>query len=225
MDDNSELIEILGVLSHDLGASMRQVCGLAGAIEDSEFEALTEEGRRCFSLLATSAERGALIIERLRGYRRVLELDVSVQECVAGRLARALGRVSEVELSWRGLDELDGASVDARALEVVLRELVRNAELFGASHVEVSIQRRDELLQLDIKDDGIGIEARHHESIFRFGRRLHPPHVYPGAGFGLAMVRVACRDRGWRVRVSESSPGRGSVFTLELPLCRDATVV
>ena len=220
MRGDSELMMILGVLSHDLGASLRQVSGLADAIED--VDALSEDSRRCFSMLVESAERGSLIIARLRDYRRAVELDVSMQECVGERLARSVSRASGLcVLPWAGAEELDGVCLDVRALEVIARELVRNAELFGASRIDVVIRREGASLLLDVRDDGIGIDERHHEAIFEFGRRLHPPHVYPGAGFGLAMVRVVCRERGWLAYVSESLPGEGSVFTLEVPLSRE----
>jgi signal transduction histidine kinase len=69
-----------------------------------------------------------------------------------------------------------------------------------------------------VDDNGIGIEPRFHQRIFRVFERLHGGEAYGhGSGVGLAVVKRGVERLGGRVGV-QSEPGRGSRFWLELPL-------
>jgi signal transduction histidine kinase len=66
-----------------------------------------------------------------------------------------------------------------------------------------------------IKDNGVGIEKRVHERIFRMFQRMHTEKEYSGTGIGLAIVRKAVEHMNGRVSL-ESEPGAGTCFCVEL---------
>lgn len=70
-------------------------------------------------------------------------------------------------------------------------------------------------VRLWVEDNGIGIEPKHQERIFRVFERLHGVETYPGTGIGLAIVRKGVERMGGRVGV-ESELGQGSRFWIEL---------
>ena len=74
-------------------------------------------------------------------------------------------------------------------------------------------------VQIAVSDQGIGIEPDQQHSLFtRFGRVLTPDSSgIPGTGLGLYLSRQLARLHGGDIRV-DSRPGKGSTFTLELPL-------
>jgi two-component system, sensor histidine kinase len=101
----------------------------------------------------------------------------------------------------------------------ILTNLVANAIRYTRSGgVLVCCRRRDDALQIEVRDSGIGIEPEKHEDIFlEFYRNGDAgDDADMGLGLGLAIVSRLARLLGTRVSV-RSAPGRGSVFALRLP--------
>jgi two-component system sensor histidine kinase SenX3 len=78
-------------------------------------------------------------------------------------------------------------------------------------------------LAIRVRDQGLGIPAAEHKEIFkRFvrGADSRIAHIQ-GTGVGLAMARHIVEDHSGEIRV-ESEPGRGSTFTILLPMEKKA---
>jgi signal transduction histidine kinase len=95
--------------------------------------------------------------------------------------------------------------------------LLSNAAKYGAGRpVEVTVSSDSETSRLTVRDHGIGIDLEHQARIFdRFERAVSVRH-YGGLGLGLWIVRQIVEAHGGSISV-ESSPGKGSAFTVELP--------
>src|SRR5262249_16296118 len=102
--------------------------------------------------------------------------------------------------------------------------LVTNALKFVHIDTEPKIEIWSETLganaHLFIKDNGIGIDAAHHERIFGLFHRLHRPEAFPGTALGLAIVRKGMERMGGTVGV-HSALGQGSCFYIDLRLASD----
>jgi len=79
--------------------------------------------------------------------------------------------------------------------------------------------RRDDAVGLQVEDHGIGIDPREHERIFQDFYRVDQQlsSARQGVGLGLTLVRRIVDAHHGRVTV-ESAPGRGSRFTVWLPV-------
>jgi light-regulated signal transduction histidine kinase (bacteriophytochrome) len=73
------------------------------------------------------------------------------------------------------------------------------------------------VLALHVEDNGIGFDERHCEQIFKPFERLHSAEEYPGSGLGLTICRQVVERHGGSITAA-SRPGKGSVFTVNLPL-------
>ena len=87
--------------------------------------------------------------------------------------------------------------------------------------VYVSVERQGAHAVLQVSDEGLGIPAEKHASIWgKFERHVSGRH-YGGLGLGLFIVREAVDALGGQVSV-ESAAGHGATFTVRLPLAGPA---
>lgn len=111
--------------------------------------------------------------------------------------------------------------VDREAIARALVNLVNNALKYSANEkfLGVRLYRRDGVLKLEVVDRGIGITRREQSKIFEKFYRTGDPLVHStrGSGLGLSLVRHITHAHGGEVEV-ESTPGKGSKFTLSFPL-------
>lgn len=136
----------------------------------------------------------------------------------------AAPRAKEKGLSLRLAGPALTLQTDAELLLRVLRNLVANALKYTErGGVLVTARRRGERALLQVWDTGIGIPAEQLERVFDELHQVNNPerNRAAGLGLGLAIVRRLARALGAEVTV-RSTLGRGSVFSLEVPLVREA---
>lgn len=113
---------------------------------------------------------------------------------------------------------------DVARLERAVTNLLANAIKYSPTGGIITVEvRRDTtdagaVATLVVSDQGIGIPPRDLATIFDLGRRgSNVPSSIPGNGIGLASVRQSVELHGGSI-VVESQEGRGSTFTVRLPL-------
>ena len=108
---------------------------------------------------------------------------------------------------------------DPMRLEIVMGNLVDNAIKYSPAGGDVTAQVSavGGLAILSVRDQGIGIAAEDMSRLFVRFSRLAPFGEVPGTGLGLYLARELARLHGGDI-VAVSKPGKGSEFTLSLPL-------
>ncbi len=162
-----------------------------------------ERGRRTYVLAPAAVS--PIVHETLESFAYVLaKQDFSV----------------EVEVA----PDLPAVSLDAEAMGQALANLVDNAIKYSGDRrvLRVKAALRDGHLAVTVADEGLGIPPEEQERIFEKFYRIGRSETQGrrGSGVGLALVRHIVEAHGGRVTV-ESQPGRGSRFTLWLPLRAD----
>ena len=105
-----------------------------------------------------------------------------------------------------------------------MTNMVENAYHYTPENGKIVIQLGmgdDSMVQVDVTDNGIGIDSIEAERIFeRFYRGEHPLVLAtPGTGLGLAIVRqLVTMHKGKIWMKSKGLPGEGSTFSLTLPV-------
>lgn len=113
--------------------------------------------------------------------------------------------------------------IDAQALAQAVMNLLDNAVKYSGAAREITVRLAlaDEHITLSVTDRGIGIPAEEQEKIFERFHRVSTGlvHDVKGSGLGLSIVKHIVEAHGGRVTVN-SEVGKGSTFTLHLPLDR-----
>lgn len=174
------------------------------------------------NLLQDSTARLNRLIAALQSYARLAALPREFRTCDCDSLLSfALGSldptIREVgaEVTREPLPEI---RCDPNLLVYAFISLLENALKFrgGTSpKIRISAAHHGPHWLLSISDNGIGIDVRHHDSVFHMFKRLNGDR-YSGSGAGLAIARRIVEDHGGRIWV-ESEPGNGSTFFFTLP--------
>jgi signal transduction histidine kinase len=108
--------------------------------------------------------------------------------------------------------------VDPTRIEQVLGNLIDNAVKFGmGSPIEVDLHADHDAAVISVRDHGPGIALEEQQEIFRRYRRGSAAAGLGGLGLGLHVVREIVESHGGSVGV-DARPGKGSTFTVTLPL-------
>jgi len=118
-------------------------------------------------------------------------------------------------------DDVPPLKVDREAMARSLLNLVNNALKYSQDQkfIGVNLFRDNGSVKLEVVDHGIGIPEHEQHKIFEKFYRVGDPlvHTTKGSGLGLSLVRHIVQAHGGQVYV-DSRPGRGSKFTIALPV-------
>ena len=120
----------------------------------------------------------------------------------------------------RGEPEASVILGDRGQLLTALRNLLTNAISYSAENTRVSVTAReiDGIVEISVKDAGLGIPSHDLDRIFERFYRVDPARSRGtgGTGLGFAIVKHVCQNHGGEVTVW-SEIGTGSTFTLRIP--------
>jgi signal transduction histidine kinase len=110
---------------------------------------------------------------------------------------------------------------DRNILTLVLRNLLSNAIKFSfeGGKITVNIYARGQILEICITDQGVGMDSATLQSLLSptLTVSTQGTHNEKGTGLGLALCREYVQKAGGSLTV-ESTVGKGSIFTVTLPL-------
>jgi len=193
---------------------------LAGLVEEllllARADASVETSSRGAQAMEPAAE------ERTRGTPPV-ELDRTVLQLVRQLRRRLDVEGSKLQLEL-GLISPVRVRGDEESLRRVMLILLDNAIKYtpirdeeGASRVIVSLERSKGQAVLHVRDTGIGIDPADLPHIFERFYRADRARLRQGIGLGLSIAQTLVEQLGGRI-TAESTPGKGSTFSVWLPL-------
>jgi two-component system sensor histidine kinase SenX3 len=215
-------------VSHELKTPVGALALLAETVEDAADD--PEAVRRFAGRMRYEASRLTSLVKDLITLSRIqaaepvpdpvpVELDAVVAEALDRCRMKAVARGIElVAATDHGLVVLG----DEDLLVTALRNLLENAVDYSPEHTRVLVTTKrasEDMVEISVADQGIGIPERDRERIFERFYRVDPARsrATGGTGLGLAIVKhVTAAHRG-NVTVW-SKEGAGSTFTLRLPL-------
>ena len=214
-----ELEHIIYAVSHDLRQPLRTISSYTQLLQRQL--ALDPQTTEMTTFIVDAANELKVLIDDLVKYSRVgktprptaVELGTVVQ-WAALNLQPSI-QEAKAEIVSHDLPEL---VIDESQFVQLFQQLISNCLKYksdAAPRVEVSAVERDDCYLVSVKDNGVGIEPRYHETVFAPFKRLHGKEV-PGTGLGLAIAKKIVKAHGGAIWV-ESDGRSGSTVRFTVP--------
>jgi two-component system, OmpR family, phosphate regulon sensor histidine kinase PhoR len=215
-------------VSHELRTPITAIRGYAETLKSGALgnpgvaanmvDIIHRQSERLSELVEDLLELSRIEARQIQLAKKPVGVKASVQRAADAVAPRATAKGVKVSL-----DVPDGlfAEADERALEQVLVNLLDNAVKYTPAGGAVTVKARREnqaSVELEVKDTGMGIEAKHLPRIFERFYRVDKgrSREMGGTGLGLSIVKHLADAMGGDVRV-ESTHGVGSTFFVQLP--------
>ncbi|WP_454017527.1 ATP-binding protein [Azospirillum sp. Marseille-Q6669] len=232
---NEQKNRLMGMLAHDLRTPLQVVVGFAELLEQRLDGRLEAAERACLERIRESSlsmrhmvedalSLAALQAGRMRLTRRPSDLMTLVRRNVSMNRVLAEGKSITIELSVPE-PPMPMADIDPAKLDQLLNNLLSNAIKYSdrGGSVRVALSEAPGegggWARLRVSDDGRGIPPAELAQLFQpFARSGRLGTEGEGTvGLGLYICRSIVEGHGGRI-TADSAPGRGSTFTVELPL-------
>ncbi|HSX85042.1 MAG TPA: diguanylate cyclase, partial [Cellvibrio sp.] len=221
--------EFLANTSHELRTPLNGIIGLAESLLDGLNGPLPAHTRYSLRLISVSGKRLAALVndildfaklknQALTLHKKAVDLHVLVDIVIT--LSRPLVGDKPLKLYNHIPEDLPPADADEDRLLQIFHNLIGNAVKFThEGSVDIFAEVKDNQIQVQIADTGIGMAADQLTDIFQPFHQLdgRAERIYGGTGLGLSITQQLVELHGGSISV-QSTVGQGSVFSFNLPL-------
>ena len=221
----SDRLAALGQLSAGLAHELRNPLGTIKASSEMLNHNLSRENeiaREVAGFISSEVDRANSLITRFLQFARPLELQLAradLSQTIDRAIALVEREAAGIAIYRNYAPEMKPFPFDAELMERVFYNLVLNAVQATAPGGTVTVKTRAAVgtAEVAVIDRGVGIDAKHLETIFNPFFTTKPE----GVGLGLAIVSKIVDEHGGKITV-ESELGKGSIFRVLLPMERMA---
>lgn len=221
--------DFVSTVSHEFKSPLTSIRQLAEMLQSGRVPSEVRR-QKYYDVLLEQSERLALLTDNILSLAKVEEgraefafesSDISalLTEVVSSIQERVRHEGFEIGLSVEG--PLPLLAVDRTAISQAVANLIDNAIKYSGDSrtISVSASVDEKTLAIAVRDFGVGIKREDLDKVFerfyRGGDEL--TRTVKGSGLGLTLVKEMVEAHRGKVQV-ESEPGRGSLFTIRLPL-------
>lgn len=223
---NEELGDFAYIASHDLKEPLRGIGNLAMFLVEDVGDDLDAESRTRLERMMHLTKRLESLIDGLLYYSRVGRTELAYRDVDLKLVVDDVLDSLDFSIQEKGVvvrcGDLPTVWCDAARVGEVFRNLISNAIKYNDDTepwIEIGCERRGagDPYAFYVRDNGIGIRAKHRDSVFRIFKRLHARDRFGGGtGAGLTITKKIVERHGGQIRV-DSTSGEGSTFHFTLP--------
>ena len=220
--------EFLATISHELRTPLTAILGWASMLNHGVMS--KRQTHRALQVIEKSARSQARLVDDILDTARIItgrmKLDAHLVEIgpvfqAALDVIRPSADAKRIELQV-AIDDRDGIVFgDANRVQQVIWNLLANAVKFtgDGGRVEARLSRTDGHVEINVTDNGMGIEPQFLPYVFERFRQADSTSTrqHGGLGLGLAIVRHVVEMHGGTVAASSPGKGQGAAFRVRFP--------
>lgn len=220
---NSEMEQFAYIASHDLQEPLRVLCSFVELLDKSYRGRLDPNADLYLHYIADSTKHLQNLIRGLLDFSRLGKLEDSIStDCnlVVNKILNELECLIKRKKAIVTYDHLPRVDVNAFEFQILLKNLISNGIKFSRPdtnpQVHISAEKKSNMWEFKIQDNGIGIDSKHYQRIFLIFQRLHSRVDHEGSGIGLAYCKKIVALHGGEIWV-KSLENMGSEFYFTIP--------
>jgi len=222
--------EFLAVMSHELRTPMTGVKGYLSMILDGDAGEISDDVREYIAQAYVANDRLIRLVDRMSKtvaiQEKRIKLNIGKVDLTENieLLTHDFGipaRDKKINLIYHKSQEPIFVSADPDRLREVIMNLISNAIKFtDEGTIEINLRKTNDEAVVDIKDTGIGIKKENQGNLFEIFTKenLSLSGQRKGTGLGLYMAKNLAEAQSGKVWLEESTPERGSTFSVSFPL-------
>lgn len=227
-EQNAGRLRSFAALAHELRNQVAPLANLVAVLErqhasDTAVGGMRRQLQVVSRLLDDLAEAAAVVAARPSIIPRLMDLQPALVQAAEGMAGVIKERGQELRVTLP--DTMIQLEADAQRLNQMLVNLLSNACKFtpaaGVIHLSATVE--DDLVAIRVEDDGDGIPPDVLPRIFELFTRGEDARSVQGLGVGLSVVKRLAEMHGGFVEGRSPGRGKGSVFTIRLPLVQPGT--
>lgn len=219
---NKEMEQFIYTVSHDLKSPLVTIGSFSKNLMTELSELINEKQQHRFNRIISNVENMEALLTDLLDLSKIVQQEITTTEVNVKQIVDAQCLVLENDLDESNAiinvaDNIADINANERLLSEAILNLLSNAIRYRDPErqlvVDIYSSESESGTTLHVNDNGIGIDAKYHELIFRIFERLS---TLEGTGVGLTIVRTIMDKHHGKVLL-ESSLGQGACFSLTFP--------
>ncbi|MGB0839797.1 MAG: tetratricopeptide repeat protein [Chitinophagales bacterium] len=222
---NENLKQFTSVAAHDLREPLRMISSFSALLKRRYQNELDEDGQCFIDFIEDAAQRMHTLLSDLVNYMRS-GLDnqpittVDLNDVVAATQSTLALKIKESKALFE-VGELPIITAHFTPIFQVFQALIDNALKFSHSTtcptIRIEAETFENDYQINITDQGIGVEEAYLEKVFDVFTRLHPQNQYVGSGMGLAISKKIIEQYGGKIWAIANPNDDGLRISFTLP--------
>ena len=222
---NHDLEQFAYVASHDLQEPLRMISSFLQLLQRRYEGQLDSDADEFIGYAVDGAQRLQNLINDLLEFSRVTTRGkkfeiVNMDDPLETALSNLKLYIEENNAAIIPNNSLPRINGDYSQMTQLFQNIIGNAIKYRSEEspqIFISATNEDNNWLFSIKDNGLGINSKHANKVFKVFRRLHSNSEYEGTGIGLAITKRIIERHNGQIWV-ESEPGKGSTFYFTIPM-------
>jgi len=220
---NRELEQFAYITSHDLKEPLRMISSFTKLLENRYKDHIDIATDNYIQFIVEGTERMQKLLDDLLAYSRINN-EVKYEPVVLSQVVNESIHNLNVAIAENNaqitVDPLPKVIANRTQMIQLFQNLIANAIKFQSENtpkIHISSEKKLDKYYISVEDNGIGIDTKNIQRIFKVFQRLHTIDEYDGTGIGLSIIKKIVEHHRGSVWV-KSKLGEGSTFYFSLPI-------